>query len=105
MPNGNEDQASDFTIIKKAVRRIAQATGAAVGLIHHTGWDDSRERGSSGQQQALDVVMQVKDQRITNIKQKYGPEFEPIMATGSGNRFRGGRLCRPPEPIPRSRPT
>ena len=36
--------------------------------------------------------MQVKDQRITNIKQKYGPEFEPIMfavkeAPGTGSIF------------------
>jgi hypothetical protein len=72
MPSGDEDKSKDFTVIKKAVQRIAQATGAAVGLIHHTGWDDSRERGSSRQRQALDVVMQIKDQRITNVKQKYG---------------------------------
>ena len=25
------------------------------------------------------MVMQIKDQRITNIKQKYVPKFEPIM--------------------------
>ncbi len=92
MQSGNEDKASDFTIIKRAVQRIAQATGAAVGLIHHTGWDDSRERGSSRQRQALDVVMQIKDQRITNIKQKFGPKFEPIMFTveeapGTGSVF------------------
>ena len=92
MQSGNEDKASDFTIIKRAVQRIAQATGAAVGLIHHTGWDDSRERGSSRQRQALDVVMQIKDQRITNIKQKFGPKFEPIMFTveeapGTGSIF------------------
>jgi hypothetical protein len=49
--------------------------------VHHTGWDDSRERGSSRQRQALDVVMQIKDQRITNIKQKFAPKFEPIMFT------------------------
>jgi Bifunctional DNA primase/polymerase, N-terminal/AAA domain len=92
MPSGDEDKSKDFTVIKKAVQRIAQATGAAVGLIHHTGWDDSRERGSSRQRQALDVVMQIKDQRITNIKQKYGPKFEPIMFTveeapGTGSIF------------------
>ncbi|MFZ1118144.1 MAG: hypothetical protein WAN44_20205 [Propionibacteriaceae bacterium] len=79
-------------MIKKAVQRIAQATGAAVGLIHHTGWKDSRERGSSRQRQALDVVMQIKDLRITNIKQNYGPRFEPIIFTveeapGTGSIF------------------
>jgi hypothetical protein len=78
MPSGDEDRSKDFTVIKKAVQRIAQAAGAAVGLIHHTGWDDTRERGSSRQRQALDVVIQIKDQRITSVKQKYAPKFEPI---------------------------
>jgi DNA-binding MarR family transcriptional regulator len=36
--------------------------------------------------------VQIKDQRITNIKQKYGPKFEPIMFTvkeapGTGSIF------------------
>jgi len=79
MPSGDEDKAKDFTVIKKALQQIAHATGAAVGVVHHTGWDDSRERGSSRQRQALDVVMQIKDQRITNVKQKFGLKFEPIM--------------------------
>ena len=61
MPSGDEDRSKDFTVIKKAVQRIAQATGAAVGLIHHTGWNDSRERGSSRRRQALDVVMQINE--------------------------------------------
>jgi hypothetical protein len=81
MPNGDEDKAKDFTVIKKALQRIAHATGSAVGVVHHTGWDDSRERGSSRQRQALDVVTQIKDQRITNIKQKFGQKFEPIKFT------------------------
>src|SRR5215218_5780879 len=78
MPNGDEDKAKDFTVIKKALQQTAHATGAAIGVVHHTGWDNSRERGSSRQRQALDVVMQIKDQRITNVKQKFGPKFEPI---------------------------
>jgi hypothetical protein len=92
MPNGDEDKAKDFTLIKRALQRVAHATGAAVGVVHHTGWDDSRERGSSRQRQALDVVMQIKDHRITNIKQKFGQKFEPIMFTvdeapGTGSIF------------------
>jgi AAA domain len=92
MPNGDEDKAKDFTLIKKALQQIAHATGAAIGVVHHTGWDDSRERGSSRQRQALDVVMQIKDQRITNVKQKFGPKFQPIKFTveeapGTGSIF------------------
>lgn len=78
MPSGDEDKSRDFTVMKRSIQRIAQATGAAVGLVHHTGWDDSRERGSSRQRQALDVVIQIKNQRITNIKQKAAALFEPI---------------------------
>ncbi len=78
MPSGDEDRSKDFTVMKRSIQRIAHETGAAVGLVHHTGWDDSRERGSSRQRQALDVVMQVKNQRITNIKQKGAALFDPI---------------------------
>ncbi len=78
MPSGDEDRSKDFTVMKRSIQRIAHETGAAVGLVHHTGWDDSRERGSSRQRQALDVVMQVKSQRITNIKQKGAALFDPI---------------------------
>jgi hypothetical protein len=78
MPSGDEDKSRDFIVVKRSIQRIAHETGAAVGLVHHTGWDDSRERGSSRQRQALDVVMQVKALKITNVKQKAGPRFEPI---------------------------
>lgn len=78
MASGNEDKASDFTVVKRAIQRISQETGAAVGLVHHTGWDTSRERGSSRQRQALDVVMQVDKNLIMNVKQKFGPLFETV---------------------------
>jgi RecA/RadA recombinase len=78
MPSGDEDRAKDFTVVKRAIQRISQETGAAVGLVHHTGWDKSRERGSSRQRQALDVVMQVDSKTVTNIKQKSGRLFEPV---------------------------
>ena len=78
MPSGDEDRARDFTVVKRAIQRISQETGAAVGLVHHTGWDKSRERGSSRQRQALDVVMQIDAKTVTNIKQKSGRLFEPV---------------------------
>ena len=93
MPSGDEDRSKDFTVIKKAVQRIAQATGAAVGADPPHRLERLKgARLSSRQRQALDVVMQIKDQRITNIKQKYGPKFEPIMFTveeapGTGSIF------------------
>lgn len=79
MPSGDEDKSKDFTVVKRSIQRIAHETGAAVGLVHHTGWDKSRERGSSRQRQALDVVMQVENQVIKNIKMKGGaPPFADI---------------------------
>lgn len=78
MGSGDEDKARDISVLKRSVQRIAHATGAAVGLVHHTGWDTSRERGSSRQRQIFDVVMGVNEGVITNVKQKFGPLFEPI---------------------------
>lgn len=78
MASGDEDRAGDVTRLKRAVQRIAHATGAAVGLVHHTGHDKTRERGSSRQRQAMDVVMQVQNNRIVNEKQKGAAKFEPI---------------------------
>ncbi len=43
----------------------------------------SRERGSSRQRQALDVVIQVDNQRMTNIKQKFAAKFDPIDLGGA----------------------
>jgi len=81
MPNGDEDKSHDFTVVKRAVQRIAHATGAAVGLVHHTGHNKSRERGSSRQRQALDVVMQIDANHIKNVKQKGAAKFDPIPFT------------------------
>jgi hypothetical protein len=36
------------------------------------------------------VVRQIKDQRITNIKQKFGPKFQPIMFAVEPSRGRVG---------------
>jgi hypothetical protein len=81
MPSGDEDKAGDITRLKASIQRIAHATGAAVGLVHHTGHEKSRERGSSRQRQAMDVVMQVQSNRIVNEKQKGAAKFEPIPFT------------------------
>ena len=78
MPDGDEDKAKDFSRVKAAIQKIAHETGAAVGLVAHTGHDDSRERGSSRQRQAMDAQMQVKDGVIISRKAKYSEKFKSI---------------------------
>ena len=70
-PNGDEDKAKDFTVIKKALQRIAHATGAE-SVSSTTPAGTTQGSVSSRQRQALDVMMQIKDQRIINISRSTG---------------------------------
>jgi hypothetical protein len=78
LPNGDERDEATFSRLKPVLLHISRQTGACVGLVHHTGWKDERERGSSRQRQMMDVVMEVRDLTLTSIKVKAGPKFDPI---------------------------
>jgi len=71
------------------VARLREEFGAAVLIVHHTGWDGARERGHSAQRGAADTVMLLerahKDDSLTRdpvrlrcLKQKDAAEFEDI---------------------------
>jgi hypothetical protein len=59
---GTEESSKDTSAYLRAIDRIAKrAPGAAVGLVHHTGWQDGaeskkRERGSSALRGNVDVT-------------------------------------------------
>jgi ABC-type dipeptide/oligopeptide/nickel transport system ATPase component len=62
--NGTEDSSRDVSAYLRAISRIASAgaPGAAVGLVHHMGWQDGdqarkRERGSSALRGNVDVTL------------------------------------------------
>lgn len=78
LPGVNSDDETVMSDMKRAMKRIAEETGAAVLTVHHTGHDTSRERGHSRQRQMFDVSIRVHSHVITNVKQKAGPRFESI---------------------------
>lgn len=54
----NSAQHSEFWLA--GVRRVRDELGASVLILHHTGWDGDRVRGSSAIQGAADVVLLVE---------------------------------------------
>jgi hypothetical protein len=57
---GSESNAQDIGILLDGVKSLQSAVGGAAILVHHTGWDTSRERGSSAIGAAVDVKIQVQ---------------------------------------------
>jgi hypothetical protein len=60
MDGGDENVVKDMNAVIKNVDHLRHATGAAVQLIHHTGHDKSRERGSSALKGAADVFIKLR---------------------------------------------
>lgn len=55
----DENSAADVAIVVSRVNEIRTSTGCAVMLVHHTGKDGQRERGSSALRGAADVMFKV----------------------------------------------
>ena len=79
MPGGDENNSVDMGKVLLACRRIHEATGAMVLLVHHSGKDVGKgARGWSGLRAAADVELEVsKDERgntlrITKMKDDEG---------------------------------
>ena len=90
-PGGDENNAVDMGKALKQCRRITEATGAMVLLIHHAGKDASKgARGWSGIRAAADVEIEISCQdgttrfaRITKMKDgEEGSRFAFQLAAG-----------------------
>lgn len=78
-PGANENSAEDMGAVIARCKRLQEATGATVLLIHHAGKDASRgARGWSGLRGAVDVEIEITrkgDDRLTKVtKQKDGED-------------------------------
>jgi len=54
-----ESVTGDMAVAVDALNRIREATGAAVNVVHHTGWSTEHERGSSVLRNACRVVVKL----------------------------------------------
>jgi RecA-family ATPase len=84
--NGDENSAKDIAVLLQNIDKYIKPTGCTTTLVHHTGHDQSRERGSSSIMAALDTKIKVvTEKNITSIKsekQKDGEAFEDINLEG-----------------------
>ncbi len=82
MAGGDESFASSVNSVIASLDRLRHRTGATVLVIHHSGHDKSRERGSSALKAAADTfIKQTSKGLVVTLKcekMKYGPDFDPI---------------------------
>lgn len=98
---GNENSQEDMGAYVAACDRIREATGAAVVLVHHTGWEGVRSRGSIVLPASLDTELTVKrdGERVTveATKQKDGPDG--LIVTLETVAIGGSLALAPVEPL------
>jgi hypothetical protein len=74
----DENSAKDMGLLVAHLRRISVELDAMAMTVHHTGWNKSRERGSSAVRAGLDTIMQFDEGTLTCVKQRGAARFEPI---------------------------
>src|SRR5438034_1345408 len=57
---GEENSAKDMGLFVAGLDRLRAATGAAVLVVHHTGRESGRERGSTALSGAVDTLMVIE---------------------------------------------
>lgn len=79
---GNENTAEDSGLYVEAVDTIRETIGAHVQLVHHTGWEGTRSRGSTNIPSSLDTELTLARDgerlTITSTKQKDVEEYPPF---------------------------
>jgi hypothetical protein len=90
MPGGDDPSMKDIGTVLSNGDRVRQELGCSIEFLHHTGWNEERERGSSSLRGHVDTLtLMSKDVEGTITlhcdKQKDGPEFPDL-------RFRLTRL-------------
>lgn len=87
----DEDSNSQVKRVMQTLDNLRRDTGAAVMVVHHTGWAGGRERGASAMRDYAEVAILVEKDadssiRITCNKMSAADEFEPrkmrIIADG-----------------------
>lgn len=82
---GDENQQEDMGMFIQGVDRLKMEFNSSILIIHHTGLNESRERGSTALGSGMDTVYRIdvdrdtKQLTLTNEKMKDSREPEPIV--------------------------
>lgn len=78
---GDENSSQDMAAVNRAIQRIIRETSAAVDLVHHSGVNEGRERGSTALSANCDLKLKVSNDdgrvAVTCEKFRHGPLFAP----------------------------
>lgn len=78
----NENAAEDVVQYVDAIYKLAAKIDGHVGVIHHSGWDRSRERGHTALRAGVDAVMLTSKKNsfveVSCLKQKDAEEFATL---------------------------
>jgi AAA domain len=84
MDGGDEDKAKDMNRVYSRLWRVIRETGSSVVVIHHTGWEGTRGKGSMAYRAKSDIEVLVKlDQanmtfNLTCNKTRRGSKWKSI---------------------------
>lgn len=85
MIGADENSAKDMGIAIAGLDRIRTELDTAVVAVHHTGWDTSRERGSTALRAAADSLLMVKASgdsiTVESVKQRDAEDAPPLYLT------------------------
>ena len=75
MSSGDENRTQDITVVVENMKRIQQALGCHITVLHHPGKDETRgARGSSALHAASDTVLELKKKKdvvcVRAVKQR-----------------------------------
>lgn len=58
---GDENSSQDMAAVNRAIQRLIRETGAALDVVHHSGVNDGRERGSTALAANCDLKLKVSN--------------------------------------------
>lgn len=77
----SEDSADSVGAACGNALEIVRSTGATVLLVHHTGWNKTRERGSTALRASADVMLRLEaEERDLTLKCDKARDFTPFEA-------------------------
>ena len=77
---GNENASEDMAAFVAGVDRIRHELGCAVIVVHHTGWDEKRERGSNVLRASVDTLLSLRrgDGDVLTLSCEKQRDIEPF---------------------------
>jgi hypothetical protein len=79
----DEDKAQHITQVYKNLREVEKKTGSAILVLHHQGWTNGRERGSTATRAKSDIMPRIVAFKpedgyveLAHLKRRGGPKLE-----------------------------